>query len=82
MLHELWHETEPERTGYCLCLAGPRGDQSRSMLSEHAQLVWTFEAASWFEAMVAFYDYMGWGEYTPMDAELDGITYAEKGWEK
>ncbi len=51
------------------------------MLSEQAQLVWVFEAASWLEAMTAFYEHMGWGEYTPMDAELDAITYAQKGWE-
>jgi hypothetical protein len=51
------------------------------MLSEQAQLVWVFEAASWLDAMTAFYEYMGWGEYQQMSAELDGISYAEKGWE-
>lgn len=50
------------------------------MLGENARLIWTFEASRWLEAMTLYYA-LGWGEYTPMDAELDGITYVEKGWE-
>jgi hypothetical protein len=51
------------------------------MLGENARLIWTFEASRWLEAITLYYAHMGWGEYTPMDAELDGITYVEKGWE-
>ena len=80
MLHELWREYGKD-SGYSFCLAGVRGDQNRSRLSQQAELVWTVEAPSWLEAMIAFYAYLDWGEYRPMDAELDGITYVEKGWE-
>jgi hypothetical protein len=81
MLHELWREDDPDVVGHTLCLAGPRGDQARAMLGENAKLIWTLEAPSHFEAMTIYYAHMGWGEYTPMDAELDGRSYAELGLE-
>jgi hypothetical protein len=80
VLHELWHEHGKD-AGYTFCLAGIRGDEVRFRLSEQAELIWTVVAPSWLDAMTAFYEYMGWGEYQPMSAELDGISYAEKGWE-
>jgi hypothetical protein len=75
--HELWRQND----GLTFCFAGPRGDQARSMLSEDAELIWTVEAESWFEAMTKYHEYLGWGEYTSEFAELDKQTYEERGWE-
>ncbi|MDH6135510.1 hypothetical protein P3T37_004926 [Kitasatospora sp. MAA4] len=78
MLHELWDEGEEGQT---FCLAGPRGDGARALLSERARLVWTVEAASHFDAMTLYYQRMGWGTYTAAHPEWDNRTYAEHGWE-
>jgi hypothetical protein len=76
--HELWKdvggEEYPELT---FCLAGPRGDGARSLLSPKAELIWTVEAGSHFEAMTAYYKFMGWGEYTT-DQEWDMQPYPEE----
>jgi hypothetical protein len=81
MLHELWREDDPDVVGHSVCFAGVRGDAARALLGENASLIWTFEASSHLEAMTVYYAHMGWGEYTPMDAELDARPYAEQGWE-
>ncbi len=73
MLHELWVEED----GQTLCLAGPAGDDARSMLGPTAELVWTFEADSHFEAMTIYYERMGWGEYTTDYPEIDKLPYRE-----
>lgn len=79
VLHELWDD--PESDGrYTFCLAGPMGDDARSTLSPSAQLTWTVEAESHFEAMTLYYAHQGWGTYTT-DQEWDFKTYAEHGWE-
>jgi len=78
MLHELWDEGED---GQMFCLAGPRGDGARSLLSPTARLVWTVEAESHFEAMTRYYRHMGWGVYATDHPEADNQTYAERGWE-
>ena len=61
VLHEVW--LGGEELG-CLCLSGPEGDGARAMLEPGAELVWTFEASSHFEAMTLYYQFRGWGEYT------------------
>jgi len=78
MLHELWREDTGEQT---LCLAGPMGDDARSLLGPTARLVWTVEAASHFEVMTLYYEHMGWAAYTSDFPEIDNQTYAEWGWE-
>ena len=62
LTHELWVETDGEQQTFCL--AGPSGDAARSLLSPGAKLIWKVEAESHFEAMTAYYAFMGWGEYT------------------
>jgi hypothetical protein len=47
VLHDLWDDPEAEDR-YTFCLAGPMGDQVRSMLSPSAHLTWTVEADSHF----------------------------------
>ncbi len=78
MKHELWIERDGEQT---FCLAGPRGEAARTLLGPGAQLVWTCEASSHFEAMTQYYAYMGWGTYKTDYPEQDNKTYAELGWE-
>ena len=78
MRHELWIESDGEQT---FCLSGARGEAARKLLTPSAKLVWACEAASHFEAMVKYHEYMGWGEYTTDYPEHDKKTYAELGWE-
>jgi hypothetical protein len=61
LVHELWVESDQEQT---FCLAGPMGDDARSLLALGSRMVWTVEAESHFDAMTKYYEYMGWGEYT------------------
>lgn len=81
VLHELWEDPNDD-AGYSLtlCLAGPRGEAARSLLSPSARLTWSLEAESHFQAMTLYYEHMGWGLYTSRD-ERDLPTYAELGWE-
>ena len=77
MRHELWLEEE----GQTFCLAGPLGEQARSLLGPTAHLVWTVEADSHYDAMTLYYEYMGWGAYTTDFPEIDRQRYADRGWE-
>lgn len=79
VLHELWEDPEDDGR-YTFCLAGPMGDDARSRLSPSAQLTWTVEAESHFQAMTLYYAHQGWGTYTT-EHEWDFKTYAEHGWE-
>ena len=63
VLHELWEDPGSEGR-YRFCLAGPHGDQARSMLSSSARLTWSVEADSHFQAMTLYYEHMDWGTYT------------------
>ena len=79
--HELWRDKGGEEySEQTFCLAGPHGDGARRLLSPEARLIWTVEAGSHFEAMTAYYSFMGWGEYTT-DQELDIQPYPEE-WSK
>ena len=78
MLHELWDEADGTQT---FCLAGSLGDEARARLTHPARVVWTIDAVSHFDAMTAYYEHMGWGEYTTDYPEIDQQTYAERGWE-
>jgi hypothetical protein len=73
--HELWEEREGEE--YTFCLAGPRGNDARKLLAPGAKLIWSIEAGSHFEAMTAYYKFMGWGEYTT-DQKWDMQPYPEE----
>lgn len=79
MWHELWDDPENEGR-YIFVLAGSMGDGARATLSKSAQLTWTVEAASHFEAMTLYYAHMGWGAYAS-DHEWDRKSYADHGWE-
>jgi hypothetical protein len=60
--HELWEDNGGAE--YTFCLTGPKGDGARKLLKPDAKLIWSVEAGSHFEAMTAYYKFMGWGEYT------------------
>lgn len=76
--HELWKDIgDEDHSEFTFCLAGPHGNDGRSLLSSKAQLIWTVEAGSHFEAMSAYYEFMGWGEYTT-DQEWDRQPYPEE----
>ena len=78
MLHELWDDPDDEGR-FTFCLAGPRGDQARALLSAAAVCVWTIEADSYFDAMTAYHQHMGWSTYAT-DQAWDRVTYTEHGW--
>lgn len=78
MVHEFWMGGEERGT---VCLAGPRGDVTRMTLRPGAELVWTFEASSHFDAMTKYFEHRGWAAYTTTDAAHDKRTYADRGWE-
>lgn len=78
MLHELWVDADGLET---FCLAGPMGDEARSLMKQPGTLVWRVEAKSHFEAMTLYYAHMGWGEYTTDHPDIDTQTYTERGWE-
>ena len=59
MKHELWKE----KNGYTFCLAVPMGDDARALMDKNAEVIWTVEANSHFEAMTKYYEFMDWGEY-------------------
>jgi hypothetical protein len=45
-------------------------------MSPDARLIWKVEAESHFEAMTAYYEFMGWGKYTT-NQEWDYQSYPE-----
>jgi hypothetical protein len=73
LLHELWLGPGDEEM---FCLAGPMGDGARATLGTGAQLAWTVEAGSHFEAMTRYYEFVGRGRYTT-DQEWDHLPYSE-----
>ena len=77
MKHELWEDEEGLDT---FCLAGNHGDEARRQLSPNSKLIWTVEAESHFEAMTAYYNFRGRGEYTT-DQEWDMQPYPKE-WSK
>lgn len=73
MKHELWKE----KNGYTFCLSGVMGDDARGTLESEAELIWTVEANSHFEAMTKYYEFMDWGEYKT-EFEQDKEPYPEE----
>jgi hypothetical protein len=58
-------------------LAGPDGDDARSVLGLEARLVTTFEAHSRFEAMTLFHQMMDMGPYMSLNRD-DRRSYPEE----
>ena len=73
MKHELWKE----KNGFTFCFSGPLGDGARATRDSVAELIWTVEANSHFEAMTKYYEFMDWGEYTT-EFEQDKLPYPDE----
>ncbi len=74
LVHEMWRDKEGMTV---VCLAGPAGDDARSLFEQDAELAWVFEASSHYQAMTMYYQRMDWGEYTS-DHEQDYNPYPEQ----
>ncbi|MGL4611917.1 MAG: hypothetical protein ACRCYY_19945 [Trueperaceae bacterium] len=79
MQHELW--LDKADNSYTFCVAGPKGEKIRKLLSGKATVVWRVEASSHFDAMTKYYTYMGWGNYKAENLELEQRSYKTLGWE-
>jgi hypothetical protein len=80
LIHELWRENDENgnRIGYTGCLAGPMGDQARSMLGPGATLVKVYAAGSIIEAGTIKNEFLGFGAYTTPWPDLDSQPYPEE----
>jgi hypothetical protein len=65
--YELWEEVDGngQLIGYTFCVAGPDGNQARSMLETGARVIWSVEAESYNEAMTKYHQFMKWEPYKP-----------------
>ncbi|TDW16610.1 hypothetical protein EV128_13462 [Rhizobium azibense] len=64
MIFEIWLDPEPD--GHMLpglCIAGPMGDDYRSLLNSGAVKAGEIEGHSHFEVMTRYWHLQGWGEY-------------------
>ncbi len=71
--HEVWQDTEGLTM---LFRADKRGDEKSLQPDKDAILLHSFYASSHFEAMSAYYHFMGWGTYKT-DHETDKEPYPE-----
>jgi hypothetical protein len=78
LLHEIWREDNGTCIGLMGCLAGPMGDQARSMLSPGATLLHVYEAGSIFEQGVIRYRLLDFGTYHSEWEELDSQPYSDE----
>ena len=78
IIHEVWYGHEGQCETDAVIVAGPHGDQARSMLPDDAVIVHTFEAETPYEAMQKYYDFRGFGEYKP-SPEWGDLIYNEDG---
>jgi hypothetical protein len=60
---EIWQSVEGGCIATTVCLAGPGGDQARTMLEPDASLKLTYQAYSELDQMQKYYDYMDFGIY-------------------
>ena len=67
-LHEVW-EDPADISHTFICPASPWAERSRQLLSASAKVIGTFEAGSPVEAVILFYRFMGWEEYTTSDLD-------------
>jgi hypothetical protein len=71
MTFELWQSS----TGCTFFARDENYQHNRAVLLEYdAELVWTYEAKSHFDAMRAFHDYMGYEPYKP-EPDWEDVVY-------
>jgi hypothetical protein len=76
LLHEIWKTTDGG-DGLMMSLATEKHDALRLRTEPNAELLHSFRAASYFEAMQIYYDFNGWGSYHP-EPGWDDIFYSEE----
>ncbi len=75
MIYELWHSSEENSYTFI-----PRNDDYDRAIKQYKKLnpglkqIWSYDAKTYFEAMQAYYDYMGYGEYKP-EPEWEDIVH-------
>lgn len=77
LLHEVWR-CGGAFPGLTMCLAGPMGDQARSMLQPDTRLLQVFVAGSYFEACTIYHRIVGFGLYHSDWEALDSQPYPEE----
>jgi hypothetical protein len=81
LIHEIWREDDGKCIGLTGCLAGPMGDQARSLLAPGATLIYVYEAGSTFEAGVIRNQLLGFEPYRSAWEDLDSEPYSDE-WAK
>lgn len=74
LLHECWQDEEDDSLEF-----GPvsqRGDGARASMSPKARLLFSLRASSFHEAMQAYQERLGYGDYVPPEGEPD-LLYTE-----
>ncbi|MES2826061.1 MAG: hypothetical protein V4732_20845 [Pseudomonadota bacterium] len=75
MIYELWHSKEESSYTFI-----PRNDLYEEAIAQHKKItsdlepIWTYKAKSHFEAMQAYYNYLGYGIYKP-EADWEDTFY-------
>jgi hypothetical protein len=72
--HEVWRDPQGLTM---MCLAGPSGDDARSLQEPGSALLCIIKGDSNFDAMTKYYRYMGWGAYST-DQPWDFKPYPEE----
>lgn len=72
LAHEVWED--PDRPSVEFGLPHPKKDAFRAECEPNSRLQHVIFAASYNEAMRAYYDWQEWGEYMPADRSGD-IVY-------
>jgi hypothetical protein len=77
LLHEIWRY-DGAYSGITACLAGPMGDQARSMLEPGAYLLQVYTAGSQFEASTIRNRILGFEPYRSDWQEIDSQPYPDE----
>jgi len=81
-LHDVWLCPDGHGNHLPACLAhGPDGDAARALNEPGSEWVWTFWASSRAEAMGIYYEFVGYGKYTPQ-CDDDLLPYSEAWYER
>src|SRR6185312_13177789 len=65
-LHEVWLCPDGHGNALPACIPyGPDGEAARALNEPGSEWVWTFWASSHAEAMSIYYDFIGYGKYSP-----------------
>lgn len=69
--HDIWQDPEGLTS---LCFSGVMGMECRRLLEPNSKIIHSFYADSHYEAMIKYYEFMGWGKYET-EFETDKLPY-------